>query len=112
MHAIILIYIQLFIRLYDSHLCCITSLIRLISIEIYVDFNVDPSICRSNGWSHVQQPRQLLHAHNACHHTITLQINSTYSADASVLVQMSTESAQTRDKMHALLQSQTPADTM
>ena len=39
-------------------------------------------------------------------------INSTYGANASVLVQMSTESVQTRDKMHAFLQSQTPADTM
>ena len=39
-------------------------------------------------------------------------INSTYGADVSVLVQMSTELAQTGDKMHALLQSQTPADTM
>ena len=42
---------------------------------------------------------------------LLIVINSTYGADASVLVQMSTESVQTRDKMHAFLQSQTPADT-
>ena len=38
---------------------------------------------------------------------LTVQINSTYGADALVLVQMSTESA---DNMHALLQPLTPAD--
>ena len=39
-----------------------------------------------------------------------LNINSTYSADASMLVQMSTESAQSTC-MHCY-KSQTPADTM
>ena len=44
-------------------------------------------------------------------HSLQYIINSTYGADASALVQI-TESAFSTDNMHAILQSQTPADTM